>query len=113
MAEEKPDLSTTEVRQGNRRKMNLRALIFGMLALAIGFALAIWWNEATYDGTPTTTDGGETVQQEGAENEQAPLPVPETEENLVPSADEPPLVEEEPTAPQEDPTDAVPAPAGQ
>jgi hypothetical protein len=35
------DKSTTEVRQGNRRMMNLRVLIFSSVAVIVAFAL-IW-----------------------------------------------------------------------
>lgn len=35
------DKNTTEVRQGNRRKMNLRVLLYSTIAVIVAFAL-IW-----------------------------------------------------------------------
>lgn len=79
MNNSKPDLTTTEVRQGNNRKMNLRVLVISIVVVAIGFAVAIWYNAAVSPETATTTQGGETLDQttpaESLENLPTPAPV--------------------------------------
>lgn len=79
MNDSKPDLTTTEMRQGNSRKMNLRVLIISGVVVAIGLALAIWYNSAVSPDTATTTQGGETLDQttpaENLENLPTPAPV--------------------------------------
>ncbi|WP_404402644.1 hypothetical protein [Pelagibacterium halotolerans] len=96
MADKEPHLTTTQVRQGDRRLMNLRVLILSMVVLAIGFALGVWWSSATYDETATTTDTGQAAEAGVPETEQAPLPVPEGQEEVVPPADAPPAIEAAP-----------------
>lgn len=66
MADERPELTKTEMRQGNSRKMNTRVLIFGLIALIILFALVIWFSMATYDATSTTTGGGMAIEETSA-----------------------------------------------
>ncbi|WP_127145309.1 hypothetical protein [Pelagibacterium montanilacus] len=61
MTDDKPDLTKTEVRQGNSRKMNLRVLIIGIVLVAIGFAVALWYNSAVTPETETTIESGETL----------------------------------------------------
>lgn len=80
MTDPKPDLTNTEMRQGNSRKMNLRALVFGLIIVVIGFALAIWYNSAVTPDTPETLGGGETLEQTTpAESlEELPTPAPVT-----------------------------------
>lgn len=109
MTDDKPDLTKTEVRQGNSRKMNSRALIFGLAALIILFALFIWFSAATYNETPTTTGGGTTIEEtpaaeETIEGDLDALPTPAPVEE--PAAEEP--VED--AAPVE--TEAAPAAEG-
>lgn len=92
MPDEKPVLTETEVRQGNSRMLNFRALIFGLILIVIAFAAIMWFMSATYDETATTVDGGtrlEDVQQAPAPEEgdldETPLPTM-PEETLVPEA---------------------------
>lgn len=66
MTDPDPHLNTTEVRQGNSRKMNTRALIFGTIAIVILLGAAIWYFTATYDDTATTVGGGTTLEDVGA-----------------------------------------------
>ncbi len=66
MTDDKPDLTTTEVRQGNSRKMNTRALVFGMVILVILFAAVYFFSTATYDDTDTTTGAGTTIEETDA-----------------------------------------------
>ena len=88
MTDERPELTTTEMRQGNNRKMNLRALVIGLIIVVIGFILAMVYNQAVTPDTATTTDGGETIEQttpaESLENLPTPAPV-----NTAPAAPAP------------------------
>lgn len=84
MAQDKPELTTTEMRQGNSRKMNMRVLVFGGILAAIGLALVIWFFSATYQDTPATIGGGTAVEdiepatdEPDSNLENAPMPVPE------------------------------------
>ncbi|RDE09070.1 hypothetical protein [Pelagibacterium lacus] len=88
MTDPDPHLNKTEMRQGNSRKENSRALIYGLIAIVILFALAIWYFTANSDQTATTTDGGATIENSDAVESPAedaldelptPAPVPETE----------------------------------
>lgn len=45
-----PEKSTTEVRQGNRRKMNLRVLVVSSIVLVAIFAIAL----AVFSGSPSS-----------------------------------------------------------
>ncbi len=45
-----PHKNTTEVRQGSRRTMNLRALLIGLALLVVAFAVIYF----VYAGQPTT-----------------------------------------------------------
>ncbi|WP_196257974.1 hypothetical protein [Pelagibacterium limicola] len=78
MNDSKPDLTTTEMRQGNRRRMNLRVLVIGIALVVIGFALALWYNTAMSPGTVTTTGAGETLEETmpGETLEELPTPAP-------------------------------------
>lgn len=80
MTDPDPHLNTTEVRQGNARKENSRALIFGLIGIVVLFALAIWFFTASYDETQTTTDGGATIEDTDAVD--APVTEGEALENL-------------------------------
>lgn len=48
-----PKKSTTEVRQGDRRQMNLRALIIGVVVVVLAFGAIWWFFLAVPPGTPT------------------------------------------------------------
>lgn len=91
MNNSKPDLTTTEVRQGNNRKMNLRVLIIGIVVVAIGFAVAIWYNASVTPDTDTTVGGGTTLEDAPAPDS-APasnlenLPTPAPVEQTAPAA---------------------------
>src|SRR5690606_32130737 len=123
MTDNRPNLTKTEMRQGDSRKMNSRVLVFGLVALIIVFALAIWFSMATYDDTPTTVGGGTTLddvpatgEEVGDDLETLPTPVPEEEpEAAAPVEDAAPV--ETPAAPEtpvEPETPAEPAtPAAQ
>ncbi len=91
MTDEKPDLTKTEMRQGNSRKMNLRVLIIGIAVLVVGFALALWYNEAVTPDTETTTQGGETLEestpQESLENLPTPAPIGDESAPAAPEGD--------------------------
>lgn len=76
MNDPKPDLTTTEMRQGNSRMMNMRVLVIGVIVVAIGFALAIWYNSSVTPDTETTTQGGETLEQTTPEESLENLPTP-------------------------------------
>ena len=45
--------STTEVRQGDRRQMNLRVLVIAMIVVVLAFAGIWWFFLAATPGTPT------------------------------------------------------------
>lgn len=82
MNDQKPDLTTTEVRQANGRRMNLRVLIVGLVVVIIGFVLIVWFNSAVSPETETTTQPGETLEditpvEPGDNLENLPTPVPE------------------------------------
>lgn len=92
MSDSKPDLTTTEVRQGNSRKTNLRVLIISLVAIAIAFALAVWFFQSTYEDTDTTIGSGTTLDEvppaDGSPNvdlDDAPMPVPAEEPAPVPA----------------------------
>jgi len=94
MSDDKPDLTKTEMRQGDSRQMNTRALVYGLVALIIVFALAIWFSTATYDETPTTVGGGATVDDvqaegEGVGSDLEALPTPAPVEEPEPAAEAP------------------------
>ncbi|GLQ55510.1 hypothetical protein [Devosia nitrariae] len=38
-----PDKTTKEVRQGNRRLMNLRVLVYAIIGIVVAFALIYLW----------------------------------------------------------------------
>lgn len=76
MNDSKPDLTTTEVRQANNRRMNLRVLVIGIILVAIGFALAMWYNASVTPETETTLQGGETLDQETPAESLESLPTP-------------------------------------
>lgn len=85
MSDEKPELTTTEVRQGNSRKMNFRVLTIGLVAIVIIFAVVMWFSTATQDETATGVDAGASIEETGPADESmdaTPLPTPD-EENLV------------------------------
>lgn len=84
MTEDKSHMTTTEMRQGNSRKMNLRVLVTGLVVVAVCFALVFWFSVASHDDTATTIGGGTTIEDipssDGAPDttlENAPMPVPE------------------------------------
>lgn len=85
MSDEKPELTKTEARQANSRKMNFRVLAVGLAVIVIAFAIVFWISTATQDDTETGVDAGATLEEGGPDDgtmEEAPLPTPE-EENLV------------------------------
>ena len=109
MTDDKPDLTTTEVRQGNSRKTNLRVLVFGIIGVVIAFALAVWYFGATQDDTDTTIGGGTTLEDvpalDGSPDvnlDDSAMPVPAEEPDPVPQ-----------TPADIDTPDTAPAPAGQ
>ena len=84
MADDKTHMTTTEMRQGNSRTMNLRVLVTGLIILAVGFALVLWFSVATHDDTAATIGAGTTIDEMPSEDgapdsvlENAPMPVPE------------------------------------
>lgn len=94
MTDDRPDLTKSEVRQGNSRKMNSRALIFGLIGLVILFALVYWFSTATYDETATTTGGGTTLEDApaaggdvGDDVEDLPTPTPDEPAAAEPADD--------------------------
>lgn len=124
-----PHLNTTEVRQGNKRKMNARVLIFGLIAAVIVLGLAIWFFQSTYDDTETTTGGGATLEDAGTIDDPAadealdalptPAPTVTTEGTATPDAvetDDPGTIETAPVTdtpvteqpPAEEPAVATP-----
>lgn len=114
MSDEKPDLTTTEVRQGNSRKTNLRVLTISIIVVAIGLAIAIWYNVAVSPETDGAPEAGETISDTppaggaanpGLENLPTPAPVDETQV-------EPTLPDTAPVLPAPEPG-APPAPTGQ
>lgn len=76
MNDPEPHLTKTEMRQGNSRMMNMRVLVIGIIVVAIGFALAIWYNASVSPDTATTTQGGETLEQTTPEESLENLPTP-------------------------------------
>ncbi|GGA44799.1 hypothetical protein [Pelagibacterium lentulum] len=119
---EKPDLTKTEMRQANSRRMNLRVLIIGVVVVVIGFALAIWYNTTVTPETETTTPAGETLEdvapgvpETDADIENGALPVPTDDAVVEGPAPEPveepapaiedadPAVDEPEAAPEEEP----------
>lgn len=38
-----PDKNVKEVRQGNRRLMNMRVLVYGIIGIVVAFALIFLW----------------------------------------------------------------------
>jgi hypothetical protein len=76
MNDSKPDLTKTEMRQANSRRMNLRVLTISIVIVVIGLAIAIWYNNAVTPGTETTTGGGETLEQTSPEESLENLPTP-------------------------------------
>lgn len=87
MTDERPELNTTEMRQGNNRKMNLRALIIGLIIVVIGFIIAMIYNQAVSPDTTTTTDGGEHIEQTtpAEQLENLPTPAPVNPEPVAPA----------------------------
>lgn len=114
MSDEKPDLTTTEVRQANRRKMNLRVLTVSIIVVAVGLALAVWYNTAVSPETDVAPQAGDTLEDVAPEDgapepalENLPAPV-DPEPEPVPMQ---PMQDMAPPAP-EAPADAAPdAPA--
>ena len=113
MTDEKPELTKTEVRQGNSRKMNSRVLIFGIVAIVVLFAAVYWFSTATYDETATTTDGGATLEDvpaadDDVEGDLDALPTPVPADEAVTEPETPATATPEATAPAET-EDAAPA----
>ena len=48
-----PHKNTTEARQGDRRMMNTRVLVIGIVVVVVAFAL-IWWVFAMQPGPATS-----------------------------------------------------------
>ena len=46
--------STTEVRQGDRRQMNLRVLVIAMVVVVLAFGAIWWFFLAAPPGTPAS-----------------------------------------------------------
>lgn len=107
MTDNGPELNKTEMRQGNSRKMNTRALIFGLIGIVILFALVYWFSTATYDDTATTTGAGTTLEDTNAGEEvgddmtELPTPTPEEPEAAPPVENTAPV-----EAPAETPAEA-------
>jgi len=106
--DDKPDLTTTEVRQANSRKTNLRVLTISMIVVVIGLALAVWYNQSVSPETATTTGGGETIEDQAPADgtaaptiDEAPQPMPVTPEETAP----------EPVAPEATEPTVTPEPA--
>lgn len=96
MSDPKPELNTTEMRQANSRRTNLRVLIVGIVVVAIGFALAMWYNATTRPETETTIGAGETLEDlpppDGGPEvtiEDAPTPAPIEPAPVTPAPVEP------------------------
>ena len=92
MRDDKPDLTTTEVRQANSRKTNLRVLTISMIVVVIGLALAVWYNQSVSPETATATGGGETIEDQAPADgtaaptiDEAPQPMPVRPEETRPS----------------------------
>lgn len=88
------------MRQGDSHKTNLRVLIIALAIVIVGFALAVW--------IKAQTDGAAAQGQAAPANaspalDDAPSPVPQDEDVLVERGSV--LIEQEPTAPQADPTE--------
>lgn len=93
MTDNRPDLNTTEVRQGNSKKTNARALVFGLIAVAIVFAIAIWYFTVNQQDTATTTGGGTTLEdvspapdEVGSDLDDLSTPAPVIEPEPTPAA---------------------------
>ncbi|AEQ52234.1 hypothetical protein [Pelagibacterium halotolerans] len=100
MTDDKTELTKTEARQGNSRKMNSRVLIYGLVGIIILFAAVYWFSTATYDETPTTTDGGTTLEDVpaagddvDAELEGLPTPAPTEEAVTEPEGSDAPAID--------------------
>lgn len=119
MTNDKHDLNTTEMRQGNSRMMNSRALVWGTIAVVIALGLVLWFSFATYDDTDTTVGGGLTLddvqtQDDAVGDDAQPAPTPQEEaaeavETPAPAATPTPA---QGPAPEQAQPGAVEAPAG-
>lgn len=119
MTNDKHDLNTTEMRQGNSRMMNSRALVWGTIAVVIALGLVLWFSFTTYDDTDTTVGGGLTLDDvqtpdDAVGGEAQPAPTLQEEAG---EAEERPAPATTPTpaqrpAPEEAQPGAVEAPAG-
>lgn len=57
MTENQPKYDSTKARQGNSKKTNSRALVFGMIGAIVVLAIVLAWTVFTQpDETPTTLD---------------------------------------------------------
>lgn len=125
MSDEKPDLTKTEARQGNSRLMNSRALIYGLVAIVVLFAAVYWFSTATYDETATTTDGGATLEDLPAADDEVatdldalPTPAPTGEAVTEPEGSDAPAIDTpiettpvDPVGPATESLETEPAPA--
>ena len=94
MTNDKHDLNKTEMRQGNSRMMNSRALVWGTIAVVIALGLVLWFSFATYDDTDTTVGGGLTLddvqtQDDAVGGDVDALPVPTPQEEAAPAVEVP------------------------
>lgn len=85
MSDDKPDLTETEARQGDKHRTNLRVLVISVAILVVAFILAYWYNaavtptedQASVPGAPTEESAPAT----GEDANEATQPMP-TDENI-------------------------------